>query len=113
MNKQWEGNLQRIIESIHLAKKAGARLRVGPELEICGYSSLDHFHELDVYTHSLEMLRKLLEDESCHDILIDVGLPILHRNIRYNARAILLNGKILLIVSILLTSTSRTLHSQV
>ncbi|KAJ4413385.1 hypothetical protein N0V85_003580 [Neurospora sp. IMI 360204] len=93
----WEGNLQRIVESIHLAKKAGARLRVGPELEICGYSGLDHFHELDVYTHSLEMLRKLLEDESCHDILIDVGLPILHRNIRYNARAILLNGKILLI----------------
>jgi NAD+ synthase (glutamine-hydrolysing) len=33
----YEGNTKRIIESIHLAKKAGARLRVGPELEICGY----------------------------------------------------------------------------
>ncbi|KAK3684892.1 hypothetical protein B0T22DRAFT_464411 [Podospora appendiculata] len=93
----WEGNLGRIIESIHKAKEAGARLRVGPELEICGYSLLDHYHELDVFTHSLEMLRLLLLDKSTHGILIDVGLPILHRNIRYNCRAICLDGKILLI----------------
>jgi len=93
----WEGNLGRIIESIHQAKAAGARLRVGPELEICGYSSLDHFHELDVYTHSLEMLRELLLDKSTHGILLDVGVPILHRNLRYNCRVICLDGKILLI----------------
>ncbi|KAK4156334.1 hypothetical protein C8A00DRAFT_12721 [Chaetomidium leptoderma] len=93
----WEGNLSRIVESIRLAKAAGARLRVGPELEICGYSSLDHFHELDLYTHSLEMLRQLLLDESTHGILLDVGVPILHRNLRYNCRVICLDGKILLI----------------
>ncbi|KAK0626769.1 hypothetical protein B0T14DRAFT_425024 [Immersiella caudata] len=93
----WEGNLKRIIESIQIAKKAGARLRVGPELEISGYSCLDHFHELDVYTHSLEMLRRLLLDESTHGILLDVGLPIMHRNLRYNCRVICLDGKILLI----------------
>ncbi|KAK3994713.1 hypothetical protein QBC44DRAFT_340606 [Cladorrhinum sp. PSN332] len=93
----WEGNLSRIIESIHLAKEAGARLRVGPELEISGYSCLDHFHELDIFEHSLEMLRRLLLDESCHGILLDVGLPILHRNIKYNCRVIALDGKILLI----------------
>ena len=28
---------RRIVESIHKAKEAGARLRVGPELEITGY----------------------------------------------------------------------------
>ena len=37
---QWaldfEGNTKRIIQSIQEAKKAGAKLRVGPELEICG-----------------------------------------------------------------------------
>ncbi|KAK4142176.1 uncharacterized protein C8A04DRAFT_13482 [Dichotomopilus funicola] len=93
----WEGNLGRIIESIHQAKAAGARLRVGPELEICGYSSLDHFHELDVYTHSLEMLCRLLQDKSTYGILLDVGVPILHRNLRYNCRVICLDGKILLI----------------
>jgi len=49
---------------------------------------LDHFHELDVYTHSMEMLRRLLLDKSCHDIIIDVGMPVLHRNVRYNCRVI-------------------------
>ncbi|KAF5016639.1 hypothetical protein F66182_11620 [Fusarium sp. NRRL 66182] len=43
---QWaldfDGNTQRIIESIQQAKAAGAKLRVGPELEICGYGCLDH-----------------------------------------------------------------------
>lgn len=32
----WEGNAERIIESIRQAKAAGAKLRVGPELEITG-----------------------------------------------------------------------------
>lgn len=35
---QWaldfEGNYQRILESIEQAKRAGARLRLGPELEV-------------------------------------------------------------------------------
>lgn len=35
---QWaldfEGNAERIIESIRIAKKAGASLRMGPELEV-------------------------------------------------------------------------------
>ena len=39
---QWaldfEGNAERIIESIRQAKAAGATLRVGPELEITGIS---------------------------------------------------------------------------
>lgn len=39
---QWaldfEGNAERIIESIRQAKAAGATLRVGPELEITGMS---------------------------------------------------------------------------
>ena len=37
---QWEGNLGRIIESIHLAKAAGARLRVGPVSRAFGNGSL-------------------------------------------------------------------------
>jgi predicted amidohydrolase len=47
--KQWvldyEGNTARIIESIRLAKQKGARVRVGSELEICGYECYDHFLE--------------------------------------------------------------------
>ncbi|KAL7623434.1 hypothetical protein AAE478_007116 [Parahypoxylon ruwenzoriense] len=93
----WEGNTQRIIESIQKAKAAGARLRVGPELEICGYGCLDHLMEQDLYLHSLEMLRRILLDESCRGILLDIGMPIQHRNQRFNCRVICLDSKILMI----------------
>ncbi|KAK7994172.1 aminotransferase class-III [Apiospora arundinis] len=93
----WEGNTQRIIESIHLAKKAGARLRVGPELEISGYGLLDHFKEQDTFLHSLEMLCRILSDKSCYGIIIDVGMAIQFHSVAYNCRVICLDGKILLI----------------
>lgn len=40
-----QGNMERIIESIAIAKARGAAVRVGPELEIPGYGCLDHFLE--------------------------------------------------------------------
>jgi NAD+ synthase (glutamine-hydrolysing) len=72
-------------------------VRVGPELEICGYGCADHFREQDLYLHCWEMLERLLKDNKLYDIVIDVGMPVQHRNVRYNCRLILLNGKILLI----------------
>ncbi|KAG6292087.1 glutamine-dependent NAD(+) synthetase [Claviceps purpurea] len=91
----YENNLRRIKQSIHDAKDAGATLRVGPELEITGYGCLDHFLENEVYENSWDSLYSILTDETLHGIIIDIGLPLLHRNCRYNARAIILNGKIL------------------
>lgn len=93
----YEGNTNRIIKSIHKAKEAGASLRVGPELEICGYSCFDHLLEADLYLHCWEMLCSILQDRSCDDILLDIGMPVMHRNNRFNCRIICLNGKILLI----------------
>ena len=98
---QWaldfEGNTARIIESIKKAKAAGATLRVGPELEITGYGCLDHFLEGDIFMHSWEMLASIIQDPDCQDILIDVGMPVRHRNVRYNCRVLVYNKKVLLI----------------
>ncbi|KAL9098268.1 MAG: hypothetical protein Q9163_006046 [Psora crenata] len=58
----WVGNTNRIIESIKLAKKAGAKLRVGGELEITGYDCLDHFLENETYLFSWEMLARILDE---------------------------------------------------
>lgn len=102
----WEGNLSRIKASIIEAKAAGAKLRVGPELEvsdrisfsyttsrscscadgtqICSYGCLDHFLEDDVYTNSWHMLLEILEDEACNDILLDIGMPVKHGRQRLN-----------------------------
>ncbi|CAG8504749.1 9910_t:CDS:10 [Ambispora gerdemannii] len=98
---QWaldfEGNLKRILESIRIAKERGAKLRVGPELEITGYGCFDHFLEGDTYLHSWEVLGKILESDDARNILLDIGMPVAHKNINYNCRVIILNGKILLI----------------
>ncbi|KAJ7985802.1 hypothetical protein DPEC_G00344250 [Dallia pectoralis] len=75
----------------------GAKYRLGPELEICGYGCADHFYESDTLLHCFQVLRKLLESPVTQDIICDVGMPIMHHNVRYNCRVIFLNRKILLI----------------
>ncbi len=98
---QWaldfDGNLQRIAESIRQAKTAGARYRLGPELEIPGYGCEDAFLEGDTLRHSWECLAELLAGDLTHDILCDVGMPVMHQNVRYNCRVLVLNGRIHLI----------------
>ncbi|KAL8656094.1 MAG: hypothetical protein Q9210_000479 [Variospora velana] len=79
---QWSldfvGNRDRIIEAVKRAKQDGARLIITPELSVCW-----------------EVLAELLVE--CRDILVDVGMPILHRTVLYNCRVLFYNGKILFI----------------
>ena len=42
----YDGNLSRTLTSIRVAKSKGAKYRLGPELELCGYSCEDHFLEM-------------------------------------------------------------------
>ncbi|XP_053369011.1 glutamine-dependent NAD(+) synthetase isoform X2 [Clarias gariepinus] len=98
---QWaldfDGNLQRILKSIERAKSKGAKYRLGPELEICGYGCADHFYESDTLLHCFQVLKVLLESPETQDIICDVGMPVMHHNVRYNCRVLFLNKKILLI----------------
>ncbi len=98
---QWaldfDGNLQRIKESIQLAKEAGAKYRLGPELEITGYGCQDAFLEADTIRHSWQCLAAILDSDLTDDIICDIGMPIMHKNVRYNGRILLLNQQILLI----------------
>lgn len=91
------GNTARIIESIEKAKAAGATLRVGPELEVPGYGCLDHHLEGDTFLHSWECLAEIIDRPSCQDIVLDIGMPVRHKNVRYNCRVIAYNRKIVLI----------------
>lgn len=98
---QWaldfDGNLARILKSIEVAKQKGAKYRLGPELEICGYGCADHFYESDTLLYCFQVLKSLLESPLTQDIICDVGMPVMHHNVRYNCRVIFLNRKILLI----------------
>ena len=50
----------RIVQLVHVQAKAlGARYRVGPELELCGYGCEDHFLEDDTIQHCWECLAKV------------------------------------------------------
>ena len=73
------------------AKAAGCRFRTGPELEITGYGCEDSFLENDTFAHSWESLARLLSSDLTVGILVDVGMPILHKGVAYNCRVILLD----------------------
>lgn len=98
---QWaldfDGNLARIRASIAEAKAHGARYRLGPELEVTGYGCEDHFLEADTVRHAWEALAELLAAGDAEGILCDVGMPVLHRGVRYNARVIVLGREVLLV----------------
>eukprot|EP01038_Epipyxis_sp_PR26KG_P009692 gene9692-13045_t len=98
---QWaldfDGNLKRTIESINQSKNLGCKYRLGPELEIPGYSCEDHFLEMDTFMHCDQSLAAILDSDITCDILCDIGCPILHNNVRYNCRVLCLNKKIVLI----------------
>ncbi|KAJ1982391.1 glutamine-dependent NAD(+) synthetase [Dimargaris verticillata] len=98
---QWaldfDGNLERILTSIRVAKERRASIRTGPELEITGYGCQDHFYEGDTYRHAWEVMAHILATKECHDILLDLGMPVMHKGVHYNCRVVALNGRILLI----------------
>jgi NAD+ synthase (glutamine-hydrolysing) len=98
---QWaldfDGNLARVLASIAAAKAQGSRFRTGPELELTGYGCEDHFLETDTTAHAWESLALLLEGDATRDFLVDVGLPLRHCGVLYNARAFCLNGRVLLL----------------
>ena len=98
---QWaldfQGNLERILASIEDAKNKGARYRLGPELEITGYGCEDAFLEEDTFLHAWESFAEIIGDDLTEGILCDIGIPIMHKNVRYNCRIFVLDRKILLI----------------
>ena len=98
---QWaldfDGNLARVLASIAAARAQGARFRTGPELELTGYGCEDHFLESDTTAHAWESLAALLASGATTDLLVDVGLPLRHGGVLYNARAFCLDGRVLLL----------------
>ncbi|XP_015574504.2 glutamine-dependent NAD(+) synthetase [Ricinus communis] len=90
-------NLNNIKESITKAKEAGAVIRLGPELEITGYSCEDHFLEIDTVNHAWECLKELLLGDWTDGLLCSFGMPVLKGSERYNCQVLCLNRKVIMI----------------
>ena len=92
---QWaldfEGNLERIIESIKIAKSRNSILRIGPELEICGYGCEDHFLESDTIHHCWQSIEKIIKGKYTNGILCSFGMPVIHNDIIYNCNVWIYN----------------------
>ena len=86
-------NRDNIINSILKCKQLGVSYRLGPELEICGYSCEDHFFEMDTVTHSWQTLSDILNDsrDLTNNILCDFGMPVYYKGSLYNCRIFCLN----------------------
>ena len=73
---QWaldfDGNRDRILQSIDEAKAAGSTIRVGPELEIPGYGCYDHFLESDTELHSWQVLAEILAGAATEGIVLSL-----------------------------------------
>ena len=53
--------------------------------------------EIDTMQHSWEVLAELLKGDLTDNIVCDLGMPVIHRGVRFNCRVFVLNGRLLLI----------------
>ena len=60
--------MERILESIAIARARGATVRVGPELEIPGYGCLDHFLEGEGYLFRRAVFELWMDGCWCCDV---------------------------------------------
>ena len=92
------GNEKRIIEAIKKSKSENGKIIVLPELVTTGYSCQDHFYESETYMLSMNIIRRICKDEELtKDILLVLGIPVIHDGVRYNTMTFINNGEIILI----------------
>lgn len=101
-SNQWaldfSGNLERILKTCQDAYDAGARIRLGSELEIPGYGCLDHFYECDMEWHSWEILQEITRNsKKWPNLLIITGMPITYKSGLYNCMVALSNGRLVFV----------------
>jgi NAD+ synthase (glutamine-hydrolysing) len=92
----WAGNSRRIIEALACARQRGATLIVFPEMCISGYSLGDRLFMGSTTTRSWLALKSLLPFTK--GVVAMLGLPVRHRDVLYNAVAVVANEQIVGIV---------------
>jgi NAD+ synthetase len=95
----FENNSNNIISAIKEAKSNNVKVLGFPELAICGYSCQDHFFEREIFVLSYYMLKNIVNNTQSFtkNMVVAVGCPIMHRDVRYNCTVFFGNGKIFLI----------------
>jgi NAD+ synthetase len=87
------GNVQKIRAAAQAAKEKGAAVLLTPELSLTGYPPEDLLLREDFYRASESALQELVGD--ANGITLVIGLPRLVDGNRYNAAAMLQQGKVI------------------
>lgn len=89
----WTNNVANILEAIEAAKKEEVAILCLPELCLTGYGCEDLFLSDWLSAKAWQHLLTIIPH--CHNITVNVGLPIRIDNITYNGACIISNQKIL------------------
>ena len=84
----WDGNFNRITTAITEAREQGTQILCLPELVSSGYGCEDRFLAPSTCARAEEMLCKLLP--VAPEMVVAVGLPVLHHNAIFNTTALIL-----------------------
>jgi NAD+ synthase (glutamine-hydrolysing) len=89
----WDHNANNIADAIRLAKAQNVSVLCLPELCITGYGCEDAFHAPGTAEMALAVLEEMIPHTE--EIIVAMGLPIMHRGGLFNCGALLANGKII------------------
>ncbi len=88
----WDGNTQRILRAIQLAKQQDVQILCLPELCITGYGCEDMFLAPHVWRTAWDMLQKVVPETD--GMIVTVGLPLFITNGVYNTACVISHGRI-------------------
>ena len=88
----WDGNTQRILEAIRMAREQQVHVLCLPELCITGYGCEDMFLAPHVWKTAWDMLERIAPETE--GMIVSVGLPLFITNGVYNTACVLSHGRI-------------------
>lgn len=88
----WDGNKKNILDAIAAARAEGVSILCLPELCITGYGCEDAFHSPGIQATAIEVLHEIVPH--CDNIIVSVGLPLLHAGGLFNTACLIVNQKI-------------------
>jgi len=88
----WDGNKAHILEAIDQARRQSVSVLCLPELCITGYGCEDAFLSANTRRMAWRVLEEIVP--ATRDMIVSVGLPLLHNNVLYNTACLVVDGRI-------------------
>lgn len=89
----WDSNRDNIVAAIGAARQQGTSILCLPELCITGYGCEDAFHSPGVAHTAEKVLTEILPET--HQMIVAVGLPVMHRGGLFNMACLVADGSVL------------------